>query len=298
MNELINKISNLTLEYIDQITSDGRVNLGEIYFKTMKIENENVITMDIYVFQTNFIRHFNTHIKGTNTVSFSSSLLNKIASKYSKNKDYKLNPYDKKVITLTRSRKEALPCTINITLDFKTSDPAIKKYNEKISKQKVIHSSFIAIIKKERKNKMNENLELLEFIYKTSSMGISSTTDLLKFIKEKDNKIKKESENILKTYEKYFKESEKLLKKYKTKGEDESIMVKAMSTMGIKKEVKDDNSDAHLADVLIQGLTMGNLEINKRITNYQKEVDKKILSLAKEFVKDFEIHIENLKKYL
>ena len=50
MNELINKISNLTLEYIDQITSDGRVNLGEIYFKTMKIENENVITMDIYVF--------------------------------------------------------------------------------------------------------------------------------------------------------------------------------------------------------------------------------------------------------
>ena len=87
MNELINKISNLTLEYIDQITSDGRVNLGEIYFKTMKIENENVITMDIYVFQTNFIRHFNTHIKGTNTVSFSSSLLNKIASKYSKNRD-------------------------------------------------------------------------------------------------------------------------------------------------------------------------------------------------------------------
>lgn len=145
---------------------------------------------------------------------------------------------------------------------------------------------------------MDENLELLEFIYKTSSMGISSTTDLLKFIKEKDNKIKKESENILKTYEKYFKESEKLLKKYKTKGEDESIMVKAMSTMGIKKEVKDDNSDAHLADVLIQGLTMGNLEINKRITNYQKEVDKKILSLAIEFVKDFEIHIENLKKYL
>lgn len=134
MNELINKISNLTLEYIDQITSDGRVNLGEIYFKTMKIEKENVITMDIYVFQTNFIRHFNTHIKGTNTVSFSSSLLNKIASKYSKNKDYKLNPYDKKVITLTRRRKEALPCTINITLDFKTSDPAIKKYNEKISK--------------------------------------------------------------------------------------------------------------------------------------------------------------------
>ena len=33
---------------------------------------------------------------------------------------------------------------------------------------------------------MNENLELLEFIYKTSDMGISTTTNLLNTIKEKE----------------------------------------------------------------------------------------------------------------
>ena len=71
-----------------------------------------------------------------------------------------------------------------------------------------------------------------------------------------------------------------------------------MSTMGIKKEIKNDNSDAHLADMLIQGLTMGNLEINKRIENYKNDTDRKNLSLAKNFVKDFENHIEILKEYL
>lgn len=145
---------------------------------------------------------------------------------------------------------------------------------------------------------MNENLELLEFIYKTSDMGISTTTNLLNTIKEKDNKIKKEAEDIIKTYEKYLKESEKLLKKSKTKGEDENIFTKTMSTMGIKKEIKNDNSDAHLADMLIQGLTMGNLETNKRIENYKNDADRKNLSLAKNFVKDFENHIEILKEYL
>lgn len=145
---------------------------------------------------------------------------------------------------------------------------------------------------------MNENLELLEFIYKTSDMGASTTTDLLNTIKEKDNKIKKEAEDIIKTYEKYLKESEKLLKKSKTKGEDENMFTKAMSTMVIKKEIKNDNSDAHLADMLIQGLTMGNLEINKRIENYKNDADRNTISLAKNFVKDFEDHIETLKEYL
>ena len=145
---------------------------------------------------------------------------------------------------------------------------------------------------------MDENLELLEFIYKTSSMGISSTTDLLKFIKEKDNKIKKESENILKTYEKYFKESEKLLKKYKTKGEDESIMVKVMSTMGIKKEVMADNSDAAMADMMIKGISMGTIEMEKKISDYKDAVSKDQLKIAKGFLKFQQETIEKLKEYL
>ena len=62
-------------------------------------------------------------------------------------------------------------------------------------------------------SKMDENLEILKHIYKSSQMGHSSCEDLLDALREKDNKIKKTLEEINKEYEKYEKESKKFLKK-------------------------------------------------------------------------------------
>ena len=48
---------------------------------------------------------------------------------------------------------------------------------------------------------MNENEEILEYIYQTSNMGMQSTKDLIISLKGKDNKIKKllpEIEKIMK----------------------------------------------------------------------------------------------------
>lgn len=75
-------------------------------------------------------------------------------------------------------------------------------------------------------------------------------------------------------------------------------MADIMSKMGIKKEVKEDNSDAAIADMLIQGFTMGNLEMQKRIDNFEGKADKKIINLAKELLKFGENSIQNLKPYL
>ncbi len=145
---------------------------------------------------------------------------------------------------------------------------------------------------------MDENLEMLEYLYKASSMGHSSSEDLLTALKDKDNKIKKTLENINKEYEKFEKESSKLLKKYKTEPKTAGLMADIMSKMSIKMEVKKDNSDSSMADMLIQGLTMGNLEIDKRISNFEKYIDKDILNLAKSFRKFGEEYIEKLKQFL
>ena len=127
---------------------------------------------------------------------------------------------------------------------------------------------------------MNENEEILEYIYQTSNMGMQSTKDLINSLKGKDNKIKKLIEEIEKNYEKYAKETEKLLNKQDLKAKHIGMMAKAMSKMSINKEMISDNSDANIADMLIQGLTMGNLELTKHIDNYEKTADKKIISLA------------------
>ena len=116
--ENINKIINLTTEYIDQISSDGRVTGGLIKFINKNIDNEETLAMDIYVFQTNFIRHFNTHISDDTHISdeniFINKLKEKIKNNYSNSKDYNIKITGNK-IEITRNRKEAKPCTLTIT---------------------------------------------------------------------------------------------------------------------------------------------------------------------------------------
>ena len=62
--------------------------------------------------------------------------------------------------------------------------------------------------------------------------------------------------------------------------------------------MKGDNSDAAMAEMLIQGISMGSIEIEKQIKNYKDHVDKDDMKLAKKFLKFQEKAIEELKKYL
>lgn len=145
---------------------------------------------------------------------------------------------------------------------------------------------------------MKENIEVLEFIYKDSDMGISTITNLLKTIKEKENKTKNISEDMLKEYEKFLKKSKKLLNKYKGTLVEESLMAKMGSFMGIKMEITKDNSDSRVAQMLIQGLTMGSINATKKIDDYKNIIDREILSFLKEFQKFQDDSINKLKKYL
>ena len=145
---------------------------------------------------------------------------------------------------------------------------------------------------------MNENNELLLYIYENASMGVKSTTNLINIINNKDNKIKKILEGELKGYEKFVKDSEKLLKKYKVKGKEPSIMADISSSMGMKMEMMKDNSDSRVADMLTKGFTMGNVDISKKIDRFEGDADKEILKLAKELLKFGQENIEFLKPYL
>ena len=145
---------------------------------------------------------------------------------------------------------------------------------------------------------MDENLEFLNYIHETSNMGKESAKDILKATEGKECKIKSLLEELHKKYDGFEKESAKLLKKHDAPIKSVGMMSKVMAFMGIKKEVMMDNSDANIADMLIQGITMGNLEITKRIDNYEKVLDKKILNLGKELLEFGDEYLSKLKKYL
>lgn len=145
---------------------------------------------------------------------------------------------------------------------------------------------------------MDENLELLEYIYKNAEMGSFTLTKLIEYLNGKENKIKKVVEDEIKGYEKYFDDSKKLIEKHDYDLKESGLMAKMGATMGIKKETMIDNSDASIAHMIIEGLTMGVVDISSKINNYKEYADKKILNLAEAFLKFQEDEIEKLKAFL
>lgn len=145
---------------------------------------------------------------------------------------------------------------------------------------------------------MNTKNELIMHIYNSSKMGVNSLNNLLIELKDKENKLKKVVEEQLQAYEDFYKETKKILQKEKIELKEDNVMAKMMSKVGIKKEVMKDNSDAKIAQILTQGLTMGVVEITSKIDTYQDIVDKKHLNIAKDYLKFQQKAIDNLKNYL
>lgn len=145
---------------------------------------------------------------------------------------------------------------------------------------------------------MNENLELLIHIYQTADMGVYATKNLLELLRKKDNKITHVLEEELKEYEKYTQISETMLKKYDVDPKSSGIMAKMSSDIGMTIETMKDNSDPAIAAMLIEGLTMGTVEMNIKIDKYKRTNKKDILQIAHNLLEFQENEIEKLKTFL
>lgn len=145
---------------------------------------------------------------------------------------------------------------------------------------------------------MKENYELIEHIYEDAQMACYTLTKLTEDLKKKDNKIKNALEDILKEYTNFKTKAKDLLKDKNEEINEKSPISKIMANMGIKKEVLIDNSDSAIAQMLIEGISMGSLDIEKKIHVYEKEDIKDQIKFAKEFLKFQEDSIDKLKKYL
>lgn len=145
---------------------------------------------------------------------------------------------------------------------------------------------------------MKEKYELYEHVYQDSEMACYTLEELIKDLKNKDNKIKTILEDTLKEYTKYKEKAKKKLEKNDQEIKEKGMMSKMMAGMGIKKEVINDNSDSSMADLLIKGISMGSIHAEKLLKEYEKEVDKDQIKLLKDYLNFQEKTIEELKKYL
>ena len=140
--------------------------------------------------------------------------------------------------------------------------------------------------------------DVINYVYKNAEMGMQSTKTLIDTLKNKDNKIGNVLEDIYNSYEQFFKESSKVLKEMDEKGTKFGPVATISADMGIKMQVLKDNSDSAIADMLIKGLTMGELEMTKLYDKKDCDVSNNIKDIINDF-KDFQSNaIVKLKNYL
>ena len=139
--------------------------------------------------------------------------------------------------------------------------------------------------------------EFLLALYKNMKMGADSIVDISSKVKE--GAFRDELAQELDTYEKFAKRIGKLLYDSGETPKEENIMKKMATKMGMAMNTLTDSTESHLAQMMIEGATMGITENMKLINEYEeKNVSDEALKLGKDSVKFMEETVEKLKKFL
>lgn len=143
---------------------------------------------------------------------------------------------------------------------------------------------------------MKKEVALLNHIHESADMGQDSLKHILELSKDK------EFTDVIRAwieeYQEAYRESAELLKEYQEEaGRDAPAMGKMLSNVMSKVKNMMDPSTSKLAEMVLQGATMGITEITKEIHGYDGE-DTKVLDLAKKLLKREEKNVETMKKFL
>lgn len=142
---------------------------------------------------------------------------------------------------------------------------------------------------------MNGNVELLNFIYQNSQMGVNTIDQLLGIVE--DENFKKHLQSQLSEYREIHNTAQSLLNEngYDEKGIN--AFNKMKTYLMINMQTMTDKTSSHIAEMLIIGSNMGVLDAVKNIKKYQ-EAEPKIVSLMEKLLKFEENNIQELKNFL
>ena len=153
-----------------------------------------------------------------------------------------------------------------------------------------------SILKKKGVCAMNANAELLNFIYQNSQMGTDTLNQLIEATD--DCSFRNFLQKHLEGYERFHKEARQLLNENGCDEKGLGSFDKIKTYLMVNVQTMKDGSVSNMAGMLINGSTMGIIDEVKKLHQYEKNADKKILHLMEELQKFEEKNIEELKAYL
>ena len=142
---------------------------------------------------------------------------------------------------------------------------------------------------------MTQDIELLNQIHQNADMGRDSIRHIIQL--SNDSQFLHALNSQLDEYEEAYDESGRLLRAQGVQAEDASPVAKAMSRVTSTMKSLVNPSTSKLAEMMIQGNTMGVTELKKQHNAYHGS-NPAIVSLAKRQLNMEEKNIEEMKKYL
>ncbi len=137
--------------------------------------------------------------------------------------------------------------------------------------------------------------KLLDDAYKTVRMGTYAIDCIIDKIEDK------ELENLMRKQNSYYLESTKSLEaisnEYKHELTDINFMAKGSSYISINMKTMLNNETSHIAQMLIDGTTMGITTIIKE-RNENNNLDDRLLGVVDKIISYLEDFVESLKEFL
>lgn len=139
--------------------------------------------------------------------------------------------------------------------------------------------------------------EFLGILYKNMKMGADSILQLLPKVENGD--LRQEMTAQLNRYEELSKKIGDALCEAGGSPKEEGTVTKLMTKMGMAMNSAMDQSTSHLAQMMIEGATMGITENTKLIREYENQCcGERALSLGRSSVRFMEDTVERMKRYL
>lgn len=140
-----------------------------------------------------------------------------------------------------------------------------------------------------------KDIELLQYVHETSSMGVLGLRDLLPQVESA--KMKQSLHTQIHEYQDIASDSAKLLQSKGSEPKDPGLMARLSSQAMATMKTLADSSDSKLAEMVIQGNNMGVTKGLKHLHDYQGN-DPKIRALAEKLLATEQANVSQMQPFL
>ncbi len=142
---------------------------------------------------------------------------------------------------------------------------------------------------------MNQTAELLNCVARNALTGEEATAQLIK--RTQDSEMRQELIFQQDNYRNVHRQAEDMLHKMGKSSESPSVMAKMGMWAGVMMNTAMDRSNAQIADIMIEGATMGVVDTTKA-RNQCAEASAEAQGIASSFITQQQDSIERMKQFL